>query len=586
MKGLKNKILSFLKKEKIEVLHFKEPENKDSIFKQDAELAIRLTEEDAPKWKYFGEQVNSCKKVAIVIFYDGIMKFIFEGTNEGTNEETEDNLLITNLKTFYDMLKRRYFLVCPKVEKFSILIKPTHRCNLDCRYCYDKPYREKIKEDMSMETLDRTIKLLSEYTREAHIIWHGGEPTMVSLEWYRNAYEQVLSKYPMTTFTTGIMSNGVAFNDEWLDLFKKYNIDAGISYNSSYQCQLRCSNQNRKSNSKDMKVMQHIENTLIKAKKDNFNIGVIDVITSLNYKDQIQIYEYYKKLGVHVSMNHIFHTPQAERNKLEVSAKEYAEEFLKYFKYWLFDKEGVSERSAEEALATVIGTGRVTCKHTDCRYQWLGINPIGEIYPCDRYYPEKYKISTVFDFSSIQDVFNSEGYKIYANEVQRRFDTKCKECGYWFACKGGCNGSSFEASGTVQGVEEFACELFRLKYVGIYEILRDLDWVGSKELNPVARRMMIEKPFFSVREIKAFMEDTGKQFELIYDRENLLDCSEHQVFRGVNYMYDNYKYGMHVDFTDSFDEDIVRVNKERKNKDLSEYLKKMAVDAVNSGIKG
>ncbi len=580
MKDFKTKILAFLKKEKIPVLYFKDAQSEDLVFEQKAELAMKVDENDVPKWSYFTERMNCCGKVAGMAYFDGILKFVFEGTND----EREEGLLDCGLESFYNALQKRYFTVCPKLKSFSVLIKPTHRCNLDCKYCYDKPYREKIKEDMSMEVLDRTLKILSGYAQEVNIIWHGGEPTMVGTEWYKNAYENIFPKYPMTSFKFNLMSNGVDFNDEWLDLFKKYNIEAGISYNSSYQSQLRCSNQKIKSKSKDFKIMQKIEDTLIKAKKDKFKIGVIDVITSLNYKDQIKIYEYYKNLGIHVSMNHIFHTPQAERNKLEISAQEYAEEFLKYFRYWLFDKDGVPERSAEEALATVIGSGRVTCKHNDCRYKWLGINPLGEIYPCDRYYPEEYKAGTVFDFDSIEDIFNSQAYKTYADEVQRRFDTRCRECGYWFACKGGCNGSAFESSGSMEGVEEFFCESFRLKYNGIYDILRNLDWIDNKELNPAARRIFIEKPFYSAKEINQFMEDGGKQFELTYDKNNLLGCSEHQVFKGVNYMYDNHNFGMHVDFIDSFDEDTVSINKGKRRKNLADYLKKVAVYTLKSGM--
>lgn len=581
MEDIRNKIISFLGKESIEVLYFNHEQYDDFLVEKPAELAIRIKDEDFPKWQYFLKKVNSCGRVVSAAYFDGILKFIFEGTGQACEEE----LLKHNLEIFYEKLEKRYFTVCPSVETFSVLPKPTHRCNLDCRYCYDKPYRETIKEDMSMEVLDRLLKLLSGYTEKVVFIWHGGEPTMVGLEWYRKAYSEVFPKYPMLEYEFSMMSNGTNYNDDWFDFFEKYDIEPGASYNSYYQTQLRCSSQSDPDLQKELEKSERIKEYIIKAKERGLKIGVIDVITGLNYKNQIDIYEYYKKLNISLCMNHIFHTKQTEKNHLEISAKEYTEEFLKYFKYWLYDKDGMYERSAEEALALVIGAvGSLTCKYEDCRYKWLGINPRGELYPCDRYYPEKYRIGTVFDYESINDIFASEVYQMFSCEVQKRFDTKCRECGFWFACKGDCSGSALESSGSCEGVEEFVCELFRLKYIGVYEILRDLDWVGNKEINPCARSMLMNKGFYSVREIKQFMKDVGMKFKLEYNRDNFLQCSEYQVFRGINFMADDDIHKRHIDFSNSFDKYTVKLNTERRRRDLIDYLKWAASDAVVKSI--
>lgn len=579
LKRLKDKILSFLKNQNISVLYFNDSLTSNTLFEIPLELAIRVEESDLPKWGYFVNKVNGFNKVINTAFHDGILKFVFIGSDN----KYERELLINNLENFYGALQRKYFTVCPTVKYFSILIKPTHRCNLDCKYCYDKPHREKIKDDMSMEILDRTLKLLSEYTECVTLIWHGGEPTLVGTEWYKKAYDEVFPKYPMLEFKFDIMSNGINYTEEWYDLFEKYNIKPGASYNSQYQTQLRCSSQINQNEKLEIERSKQIEDNLLAAVKRGVSIGVIDVITGLNYKNQIEIYEYYKKMGIGVCMNHIFHTKQTEINNLEVTAEEYAEEFIKFFKYWLYDKNGVSERSAEEALAAVIGaTNKMSCKNTDCRYKWLGINPLGEIYPCDRYYPERYRLGTVFGFNSIDEIFNSETYQMYFNEVQRRFDTKCKECGYWFACKGDCNGCSVESTGSAEGVEEFVCELFKLKFKGIYDLLRDLEWVDNKNINPYARRMLIEKDFYSAREIKQFLKDIGKKFELIYDKDNLLECSEYQVFRGINYMNDNYKYRRDIDFVNSFNKKTVKRNKLARRKNLLKFLKYISFNAIRT----
>jgi radical SAM protein with 4Fe4S-binding SPASM domain len=241
------------------------------------------------------------------------------------------------------------------------------------------------------------------------------------------------------------------------------------------------------------------------------------------------------------------------------------------------------ERTAVEMLEVVIGGDKVCCTNVDCRYNWLGINPLGEIFPCDRYYPKEYSMGLIGDYKRIEDIFESAPYKMYSNQVQKRFDTKCKECGYHFACNGGCNGSAIESSGSAEGVEETYCNLFKLKFNGVYKILRDIDIIHDENLNPLARELMLDTGFYSVRDIKEFVKDMGKKYKMQYDPKNLLKCSEFEIFRGVNYR-NGRKYWLytHSDVVRSFDKEDIRRNEEKRKEDLLNLLKQVVVKSAES----
>ena len=571
MEQLKNQIIKYLEEEKIKVISFENSNSRDILFEQPAELIISINPDDLPKWNYFSLRMNDNEdkyKPISTSYYDGIYKFTFNYIDNNIEREMLHQLL----SHFLNILKKKYYIVCPDVNDFSVLIKPTHRCNLDCKYCYDKPFREKIKDDMPMEVLDNFLDLVSKYTRNINLIWHGGEPTMVGTEWYEHAYE-VLAKYPMLNYKSNIMTNGVALSDKWFELFNKYNISVGMSYNSFHQTKLRCSRQDNYSIEKEIKLSEKLENTLKKHK-----IGVIEVINKENYKDQIKIYEYYKSIDCKVCMNHVFYTEQTAKNKLGLSPQDYAKEFKKYFRHWLFDKEGISERTAESMLEFVMGEPRGTCEYTDCRKKWLGLNPLGEVYPCDRYYPDKYRIGLADGFTSINDIFNSQAYLLYSTEIQNRFDNKCRGCGYWFACHGGCNASVIERTGNAEGVDEFSCELFQLQFNSAYEIMREIDLVWDDNLNPIAKNILIKGGFYSVKEISRYFNDTKMNLpSLEYDPKDLLNCSEYQVFRGINYIKDSaWKYSRHIDFINSDTNDDRKTNDNARRNDLYNYLKTVA----------
>ncbi|UZQ81819.1 radical SAM/SPASM domain-containing protein [Thermoanaerobacter sp. RKWS2] len=556
----RNPILDDLKAENIEVRYVDNPQIVGNI---------TITSTEPKKWEYFARRVNENGKIIEI-------------------EEIEQGVKITFLqqnyhayKRFYDALLKKFYLVNPKVKHFSVLVKPTHRCNLDCKYCYDKPFRERIKVDMSFETLDRLLKLLSEYTEHVQFIWHGGEPTMVGIQWYIKAYEEIFPKYPMLDFDFHIMSNGTNFNEKWLNLFKQYNIKPGMSFNAMYQEKLRVTSQSKENNPRDVELAKKLEEVLELSQKIGPKLGVIDVITSENYKDMIKIYEFYKQKGITVSMNMVFHTPQTEKYGLELTTEEYEKEYIKYFKYWLYDENGVYERSAVEMLAAVIGaTGELTCRNTDCRYKWIGVNPLGEIYPCDRYYPDKYKMGSIFEIESIDEAFQSEGYKTLVREIEERFRTKCAKCGYWFACKGGCNASAVESTGTAAGVEENYCEFFRSAFNDVYDILRNVDVLHDK-LNPEARRIMLQNGFYSVKEIYQIIDELKLNIKLEYNKDDLLNCSEYQVFRGINYMKDSVPlYIRHTDIIIGENtKEVIKINEQKRKEDIIKYLVEVAKGA-------
>lgn len=578
-------ITEYLASEGIPVERFDLGDASDPLDERPAELALRINPNDAPKWKYFARRLNQCEQVASVIIDGDLVKIVFPiaaGTPEG-NADLERRLLLLR-----HALLRKFYRVNPRVRRFNVLVKPTHRCNLDCLYCYDKPFREAIRIDMDMETLKRIVSLIADYAEAVQWIWHGGEPTMVGRKWYERAYEEVFSQYPMVDWEFHMMSNGLNIDDRWRELLQKYNIVLGTSYNAFYQARLRVTSQDKPNPEADERLADELGRKLIEWNRTGFQVGVIDVITSANYKDQIAIYEWYNKHGIGVAFNHIFHTNNAEKNNMELPAEEYSREFLKYFKHWLYDTDcQISERAAESALNMVIGSRELTCTHHDCRWSWLGFNPLGEIYPCDRWVPERYKCGNIWQIEKIEDAFRTDGYRLYAQEVQKRFDTICKDCGYWDVCRGGCNASAIESSGSAEGVEPFFCDITRLNFNGVYEILRDIDLVRDyHKLNPKARDIMIRHGFYSVKEIRDLIAELGLDFDLEYDPNNLLACSEYQVFRGVNRLADRSGPGRHVDFTapaDEHDEEARAKNREARRRDLLEYLREVAKFALEEG---
>ena len=74
-------------------------------------------------------------------------------------------------------------------DAFTLILEPVKRCNLRCLYCYSDDAGAGV---MSRHTLQTALEKTARYAerhgfREIHILWHGGEPLLAGLGFFRAA---------------------------------------------------------------------------------------------------------------------------------------------------------------------------------------------------------------------------------------------------------------------------------------------------------------------------------------------------------------------------------------------------------------
>lgn len=458
----------------------------------------------------------------------------------------------------------------PLREQWSLLVKPTHACNLNCQYCFDKPKREAYGNlKMTHETVDRILELCSGYAKKVHLIWHGGEPTLMGVKWYIEAQELIYRHYN-TMFEQSMQTNGILLDEKWARLARDYGIRMGMSFDVMTQYVRRGSGNVNLLNRPEI------------FKKYGMDLGCITVINSQNYKKQIDIYNILKENGFSgAAFNHIYRSKGSVEYGLEMELEEYIREYEKLFKYVINDTsaDAIPERSVEEAVKHVIGSEEVCCSNRDCRREWIGINPNGDVYPCDRYVPDKYHMGNIMDTGSIAELYNSEGFKRYYADIDMRFERYCNDCKYGRFCRGGCNANHIAVSGSGSGLDEFSCEQFKRKFNVAYDLLRSIDIFN---MNRKLAEIFIRRRALTIPEIRQFLAEKGHDVEKAFRKrsvknigEKLFDLAEYKLFRIFNKLSLN-DDGNHVDehfnHTDSF---VGDVNDMRNKIGISHQRKKI-----------
>lgn len=376
---------------------------------------------------------------------------------------------------------------------WSLLVKPTEACNLDCQYCYAKPFREKYGNlKMSYETIDKILKLASEQAQEIQWIWHGGEPTLMGVEWYKQVQELFYKYSDKTKFKQSMQTNGTMLDKNWADLNKNYGINIGVSFDVF--------NQDIRMGSNKIDLEKRLDEYM----NAGGQCGTITVINKESYKRQIELYEYFKtNRRISPAFNHVYRSDGTLAYDLEMELEDYSKEYMNYYNYWINDTspEALPERSINILTKQVIGNRNIVCTYSDCRNSWIGINPIGQLYPCDRYVPDKYSMGNIKDFESIKDMYKADGYQLYYLETQQRLLTHCKECGYLQYCEGGCNANHIATTGNASKIDTFSCEIFKKSFNDVYKILREID-IYKKRYNFNLYKLLMEEPYFTVKEIQ------------------------------------------------------------------------------------
>ena len=103
----------------------------------------------------------------------------------------------------------------------TILCKPTHECNMDCEYCYDKKEKKLVNNKrIPIDLLEKTIKISLKGFKNITWIWHGGEATLMGKDFFVKAKE-LFDKYKTDEHNIEflIQSNGKNISDtyDWLN---------------------------------------------------------------------------------------------------------------------------------------------------------------------------------------------------------------------------------------------------------------------------------------------------------------------------------------------------------------------------------
>lgn len=355
----------------------------------------------------------------------------------------------------------------------------TNKCNMACKYCYAGSALEKfqdikkLNEDFNSKTpvLFKFTDQLISYNKftPTNFFFHGGEPLLINLENWEHILNYFREKnYPIKA---NVQTNGTLVNDDFINLFKKFNVSVG----SSLDGPAFLNDKNRVFKNGEGSFLTVLKN-IRKLKKAGLHIGCLVTLNKTNIKNIEAIYTLFKKYDIAFNVRPISETRYSLNKEILISPSEYATAFCKLFDIWFNDTK--TKTFLINDFANIIARfiksieGLATCTTIkNCSGRFVSFDLDGNLWHCARFNGEDGFSYGNIKKDNLTNLLNSVKAKKFSERWKILSRKSCRNCKFSPYCYGGCPARAYYYYGSYFH-KDYYCEAFKIILKHIYEKIK------------------------------------------------------------------------------------------------------------------
>jgi len=352
---------------------------------------------------------------------------------------------------------------------FQIFAKPIGAiCNLDCEYCYylekQHLYPQARSPRMSEKLLENYIVQLIKATpgNEINFFWHGGEPTLLGLEYFRNVVELQKKHRPKArTINNSIQTNGTLINEDWAEFFAANDFAVGISLDGppDLHDQYRFNRAGKPSHEEVMHGYQLLVEHQVPC-------DILCVVHARNVKHPGEVYRFFKSINA----RYIGFIPLVEHDndsatgvtERSVPAAEYGEFLCRIFDDWVAHDVGkVMVQIFEEVARTALGQPHTLCIFRKTCGDVPVIEHNGDFYSCDHFVDAEHRLGNIGQIP-LANLIEHKQQRAFGRSKYDSLPSYCLECDVLERCHGGCPKDRIIQSPQGEGGLNYLCEGYKM----------------------------------------------------------------------------------------------------------------------------
>ncbi len=361
----------------------------------------------------------------------------------------------------------------------ALCLHIAHTCNLNCSYCFasqGKYHGERAI--MSFEVGKRALDFLIENSgkrRNLEVDFFGGEPLM-NFQVVKDlvAYARSVEKEHNKNFRFTLTTNGVLVDDDVIEFANRECSNVVLSLDGRKEIHDRFRVDYAGNGSWEKIVPKFQKFVEARNGKNYYMRGTFTHANPDFLKDIQQMLD----LGfTELSMEPVVCAPGDPSELTQEDLPIVLEQYEKLAELMLEkDKEG-KPFTFYHYMIDLTGGPCIYKRISGCGSgtEYMAVTPWGDLYPCHQFVgDEKFKLGNLWD-----GVTNHEIQQEFAN-VNVYAHPECRDCWARLYCSGGCAANAYHSTGSVTGVYEYGCTLFRKRMECAIMVAVDRTVKGSR----------------------------------------------------------------------------------------------------------
>ena len=321
----------------------------------------------------------------------------------------------------------------PFARPMFVMLKPVgSRCNLGCDYCYylDRGSRGVMDERL----LDLFIRqyIESQNTPQVLFTWHGGEPLLKPLAFYRKALELQRRYAGGRRIDNCLQTNGTLLTEEWCEFLRDNRFLVGISIDGPQPLHDAC----RRTSGGGASTWSDVMRGISLLQRYGVEWNAMATVNAVNVNHPKAFYHFFRDIGCEF----LQFTPVVEPDNpsRSITADQWGSFLCSLYDEWVRRDVGrLFVQLFDATLANWVGEAPGVCSMSAT----CGLAPVveadGSVYSCDHFVGPRHRLGNILE-RPLAEMLYGETQRRFGESKHTSLPPECRECRWLFACHGEC----------------------------------------------------------------------------------------------------------------------------------------------------
>lgn len=348
-------------------------------------------------------------------------------------------------------------------------------CNLDCGYCYYLGKKDLFRRGehfrMSPEVLAAYVSAFIAASPGPRVpfVWHGGEPTLAGLGFYRRVVELQREYLPAGwTALNNLQTNGTLLDDAWCEFLAGNGFTVGISIDGPARL-----HDAGRPDRRGLPTHERVLRGFRLLREHGIDPDVLCAINSENAGYPRDVYRYFLDLGVRwlQFLPVVARGAAGDLDPVSVTPEAMGEFLCTVFDEWVrHDVARIGVQNFLECLLVVGGAEANLCVMAETCGRALAVEHDGSVYSCDHFVDPAHRLGNLTTAGAAA-LIAGPAQESFGLAKRDALPAICRGCPVRFLCHGGCPKDRFAVGPAGEPGWNYLCQGYRRSYSHILPLI-------------------------------------------------------------------------------------------------------------------